>query len=161
MLENDHEGLPRGIERAIEEVDDGYAMNNLALLLQSGSPHRCDGVGQDVHRTVKLFERAAAEGNEMATWNLVFALHYGENGIPRDTARAAQLLQDLVDKGGDAAMVRLAGILEKDAEGFESDRAEAVTSYRQAINAGHPDAQDILKVFLDGDGSGVAEKIAR
>ncbi|KAH3764286.1 sel1 repeat family protein [Pelomyxa schiedti] len=114
------------------------------------------GVEKDIHKAVKLYQRAADAGHSTAMFNLGCCYYNGE-GVGMDICKAVALYQRAGDAGNCTAINNLGCCYEK-GYGVRQDTGKAVELYRRAADAGNCTAMCSLGAFYH-DGNGVEKDI--
>ena len=100
---------------------------------------------------VKLWRKAAAQGNRYAQYNLGICYEYG-NGVTQDYAESLRWYRKSADQG-DADAQNKVGYFYTTAQGVSRDYAEAVRWYRKAADQGLAAAQYNLGLrYYSGQG---------
>ena len=121
-----------------EELKDANLQNDIGCMFDNGL------FGQkNVVEAVKWFEKAAAQGNDLAKSNLADILRKGTNGYPVDLKRAFDIYKSC---GLPYAHYRVGEFYEK-GWGTEVNKAEAKRYYRLAYQEGHHLAMKKLAEF--------------
>ena len=121
-----------------EELKDANLQNDIGCMFDNGL------FGQkNVVEAVKWFEKAAAQGNDLAKSNLADILRKGTNGYPVNLKRAFEIYKSC---GLPYAHYRVGEFYEK-GWGTEVNKAEAKRYYRLAYQEGHHLAMKKLAEF--------------
>ena len=121
-----------------EELKDANLQNDIGCMFDNGL------FGQkNVVEAVKWFEKAAAQGNDLAKSNLADILRKGTNGYPVDLKRTFDIYKSC---GLPYAHYRVGEFYEK-GWGTEVNKAEAKRYYRLAYQEGHHLAMKKLAEF--------------
>jgi TPR repeat protein len=94
----------------------------------------CAGVPRDPAKARLWFEKAAAQGDAEALYNLG-VLHAKGRGVPQDPARARALWEEAAAKGHAQAQANL-GVMYKDGRGVKKDKAAARQWFGKACGNG-------------------------
>lgn len=140
--------------RARAEAGDADAQNGLGSCYAEG-----DGVKRDLRAAVRWFRAAAAQGNELAHFNLGLAHAHGWGGAARSLRKAAAYYQEAGKKGHVGAWVNLADLYMRGA-GVARDPARAVHWWTRAAKNGAADACACLGRCY-GEGRGVKRDMVR
>ena len=120
------------------ELKDANLQNDIGCMFDNGL------FGQkNVVEAVKWFEKAAAQGNDLAKSNLADILRKGTNGYPVNLKRAFEIYKSC---GLPYAHYRVGEFYEK-GWGTEVNKAEAKRYYRIAYQEGHHLAKKKLAEF--------------
>ncbi len=111
-------------------------------------------------KAIPVLEKAAAEGNAPAQYNLGVACFEGL-GVRQDYRKAARWLQAAAAQGDTRAQFRL-GQMALRGQGVQKDAASALQWFAKAATAGHPRAQSHLgAMYVRGIGAERNEMMAR
>lgn len=121
-----------------ENLEDPDVQNNLGCIYDDGLL-----VEPNVKKAVYWFEKAAAQGDDLAKSNLADILRKGKGGYPKDLKRAFELYKSC---GLPYAHYRVGEFYEH-GWGVEQNLDEAKRYYRLAYKEGHGLAKKKLKEF--------------
>jgi len=113
---------------------------------------------EDYAEVVKLYGKAAEDGNAKAQFNLGFCYGKGQ-GVAQDYAKAVEWWQKAADQGYAPAQFAL-GLSYKMGLGVPQDYAKAIEWYRKAADQGDAQAQSGLGICYD-NGQGVVADHAK
>jgi hypothetical protein len=113
--------------------------------------YRGEGVPKDVAKAVEWWQKAAAQGDANAQYNLGVMYNKGE-GVPKDAARAIEWYRKAAEQGNSYAQFNLAASYAT-GEGVPKDAVRAAEWVQKAAAQGVAMAQNNLgSMYHDGDG---------
>jgi putative ABC transport system substrate-binding protein len=115
---------------------------------------------RDDSEALRLYQRAAEQGNAAARNNLGRFYEFGRGGLTRDDREAARLYKLAADQGHEWAQVNLGSFYETRRGGLPLDEAEAARLYRLAAERGHPTARNKLAMFYESGRGGLPKDIS-
>jgi uncharacterized protein len=122
---------------------DPYAIQNLALLYQSGS-----GVQKDPKRAIAMFEKAAGMGHVPSIYSLALAHDLGDTGLREDNAKAVKLYERAAKENYLSAIYNLA-LMHDVADGIPENNGKARELYLRTVLMGDSDSMYNLAVMYD------------
>jgi TPR repeat protein len=140
------EKILQGLQKVTQAGMDGSkaAQSTLALFYFAGSL----GLPRDETLAVQWWERAAAQGDDMAHYNLGMAKLHGQ-GIPMNKFEAGKSFRAAAELGNFQAMTTLATMLHK-GDGIPQDSTLAAEWMIKAATAQGDDLTDILDKLEQG-----------